>query len=77
MSSRQPSRVSTKTIEIVKESGNVTEQFVQYLINTKDSNDPRDLVVHRPIIKTYNPTDPNRVTNNTTMHEADKWYPRK
>ena len=63
-------RVNQETINNAIDSGHYTDAQIEYLENTKDSDDRRDVAFHREVIKDVNPSDPNRRPNNQIMHPS-------
>lgn len=45
--------ITDETMEEVKNSGNYSNSFIDYLEKTKNSNDPRDDKIHKKINKKF------------------------
>ena len=62
--------LSDETITKAKESDRFSPSFMGWMIDTKDSGNPQDVVIHRAITNSvYNGTE--RKPNNKNMHFLD------
>lgn len=63
--------LSSKTIEAAEKSGHYTPEQINYMYETRNSGDVRDVRWHRTITNDVNPSGSERPYNNFVAHPLD------